>query len=102
MTNLENLKAMSLEELAEWLDKNTIFDDSPWLNSFNENYCIKCESLKLDYEDAEEKLGIDLLFDHNTCDCAFCEVYGRCRFFENCESVPNNKEMIKLWLNSEI
>lgn len=101
MNNFERLTLMSLDDLAEWLDKNGSFDDSPWLNSFNEKYCEKCESIECQYTDAKEKLGITPFYDE-TIECAYCEIYNKCRYFENAEEVPDNLEMIKLWLEAEV
>ena len=101
MNNFERLTSMSLEDLAEWLDKNGSFDDSPWLNSFNEKYCEKCEPIECQYTDAKEKLGITPFYDE-TIECAYCEIYNKCRYFENAEEAPDNLEMIKLWLEAEV
>jgi hypothetical protein len=93
---------MDLDQLTEWLDKNGMFDNSPWLNSFTEKYCSKCESIKCKYADAEEKLGFYLYARcSGEVECVYCELYNRCRFFENLEDVPDNKEMIKMWLEEE-
>ena len=105
MTNFNRLQTMTIDEFAEWLDKNGSFDDSPWLNSFNEKYCSKCESVEISYENVKEKLGLEPWFGHTT-ECAFCELADeagikRCRFFQELDDVPDNFEMIKLWLNEE-
>lgn len=105
MTNLEKIKNMSIDELAEWLDKNGMFDNSPWLNAFNDKYCEKCESIECCYADAKEKLGITPFYDE-TFECAYCELADengvkRCRFFQELDDIPDNKEMIKMWLEEE-
>jgi hypothetical protein len=92
---------MTIDELAEWLDKNCMFDNSPWLNSFNEKYCEKCESIKCKYVDAEEKLGITPFSYSGEIECAYCELENKCRFFQELDDVPDNKEMIKMWLEEE-
>ena len=97
---------MSLENLAEWLDKNGSFDDSPWLNSFTQKYCDNCESIECHYADAKEKLGFTPLFDDDAIECAYCELSDesgvkRCRFFPELDDVPDNKETIRMWLESE-
>lgn len=102
MTNFEYIKTLSLEELAEWLDKNGSFDDSPWLNSFNEKYCSKCESIEVTYEDSINKLGLEPLFYDCTTECTYCELENKCQFFSELDDVPDNKEMIKLWLIEEV
>ena len=98
MTNFEYLKSMSFEELAEWFDKNGCFDDSPWLNSFVEKYCNRCASIELNCEDAQEKLDIELWLSCGT-ECDFCELEPKkCRFFPELDSIPDNKEIVKMWL----
>ena len=107
MINFERLQSMSMDELAEWLDKNCMFDNSPWLNSFNEKYCEKCESIKCKYVDAEEKLGLSPYACYSgEIKCAYCELADesgikKCRFFPELNDVPDNKEMIKMWLEEE-
>jgi hypothetical protein len=91
MNNFENLKSMSVEELAEWLDVNGMFDGSLWNQWFDERYCSQCESIEAHYEESGR-----------VCKCAYCEVYEKCRFFVDWEDVPNNKAVIKMWLESEV
>ena len=101
MTNFEKLKSMSLEELAKWLDKNGIIDNSPWFEDFNSKYCANCESVMCKYEDAEKTLGFKPFYDDDV-ECTYCEIYGKCRYFEDRDEVPDGKEMVKLWLESEV
>lgn len=105
MTNLEMFKAMSIEELAKWLDEYGHFDDSPWSNWFNENYCSKCEPIKCKYKDAEKTLGFcPYLFGSYSgdLDCAYCELEHKCKFFPDLEDTPSNLETIKMWLSEEV
>lgn len=99
--NYDEFKAMSLEELAEWLDENGMFDGAPWSDWFTKCYCDNCESIKINYRDAEKKLGINVCSYDLTCECAYCELEDKCRFFPEFEDVPDNKEIIKLWLQEE-
>ena len=104
MTNFERLQAMTLDELVEWLDRNGQFDDSPWSNWFNENYCSKCESIMCKYKDAEETLGFTpYIFGSygGDLECAYCELEHKCRFFPDLDDTPDNLETIKMWLNQE-
>lgn len=101
VTNFENLKKMSLEDLAEWLDENGVFDGSPWSEFFNKEYCEKCEAIKCNYVDAKETLGIQLFSYGDSIECAHCEIYGKCKFFPEFDDVPDNKTVIKLWLEEE-
>ncbi len=96
MTNFENLKKMSIEDLAVWLDKYGMFDSSPWSEFFNREYCEKCEAVECHYEDAK-KIGLTPFYD-DTIECAYCEVYGKCKFFHELDNIPDNRAVIKLWL----
>ena len=102
MNNFEKLQSMSIDELAEWLDQNGIIDNSPWLEDFNDKYCAKCESVMCKYEDAEKAVGFKPLFSDDEIECAYCEVYKKCRYFEEMDEVPDGKEMVRLWLEEEV
>lgn len=102
MTNFEKLKAMDVSSLATWLDKNGIIDHSPWLEDFNNKYCANCESVMCKYEDAEKVIGFKPMFDDDEVECAYCEIYKKCRYFEDRDEVPDGVEMVKLWLEAEV
>lgn len=100
MTNFDKLKNMTAEELAEFIDKHGIYDDTPWMNWFYETYCNNCESIIVGAEDAEEILGIKPFYNEEY-ECAHCEVYEDCcKFFPN-RCPPNNRDIIKMWLEAE-
>lgn len=84
MTVYESFKSKSIDELAEWLDKHVI-DDSPWIGWFDRKYCNKCDAVH--YEDD---------------DYSWCELNGKCRFFQDMPNIPDNKQIIKMWLEREI
>ena len=88
MTNIEKLRAMSLDEFSLWLDENGLFDNSPWMNWFDKEYCENCEAEKV------------MMGNGNVCSCAHCEVHNFCRYFSNSE-VPSNYDIIKMWLKRE-
>lgn len=100
-TNFKYFQNMSIDELAEWLDIHCLVDSSPWMHSFNEKYCSKCESIKCKYVDAEEKLGITPFSRSGEIECAYCELENKCKFFPELDDVPDNKETIKIWLEEE-
>ena len=100
MNNFEKLQSMSIEELAELLDQNGMIDNSPWVEDFNNKYCAKCEPIMCKYEDAEDVLGFKPMYD-NEIECAWCEIYKKCRYFEERNEVPDSKEMARLWLEAE-
>ena len=94
-SNFSYIKDMSIDELTDWLDKYGQFDDSPWMNWFNENYCKKCESIKCK---VDEK---DALWPGYTMDCAYCELEKKCKYFPQLDNIPDNKNIIKMWLMQE-
>ena len=94
MNNFEKLQSMSVEQFAEWLDENGMWDTSPWSKWFDSEYCQQCESI----------IGTicDDFGDDRKCEFAYCEVEHKCRFFQNMEDVPDCKDIIKMWLESEV
>jgi hypothetical protein len=92
---------MSLEDFAAWLDKNGMFDNSPWTNWFAKKYCENCESIEIDYNEAKAKLDLELFSYDSSAECAYCEYYGFCKFFPQSSGIPSNKETIEMWLTEE-
>lgn len=85
MTVFENIiKEKSIDEIADWLDKNVWSDETPWLRWWDDNYCKKCMA---------ELKGLK--------EYGWCELNGNCKFFQDKEDVPSMKEIIKMWLESE-
>lgn len=102
MTTFDCIKAMPIEVFAKWLDRNGQFDGSPWMEWFNENYCKKCKAITVKREVSEDKLGISPLTSNGTIDCAWCELHNKCKYFQELDEVPDNEEIIKMWLNHEV
>lgn len=96
MNNFKNLQSMSIDKLAEWLDTNG-HHDAIWWKWFEEQYCDKCESetVYVDEHEGEHIWKVE-------CECAYCEVHDKCRFFQHMDEVPDNKETIKLWFEAEV
>lgn len=101
MTNLDNLKSLSLEGFAEWLDALGYSDIAPWNEWFDYEYCNNCEPIELEHKQAEDELGISSFAYGIKQTCAYCELYKRCKFFPDLEEQPNQVEVIKLWLRKE-
>lgn len=95
MSNLNKLQTMNIDELVEWLDANG-HHDAIWRKWFEKTYCEKCESETV-YIDEHEGEHIW----KTECECAYCEVHDKCRFFQEMDDVPDSKETIKLWLEAE-
>ena len=85
MTVFDKMKMESIDEFVGWLDEHATHDNSPWYKYWDEHYCNKCESIEKDDNEF-----------------AWCEVYGNCRFFNEMKETPDNKQMIKMWLKSEV
>ena len=78
------LQTKSIDELAKWIDKFKMWDDAPWIQWYDQKYCKNCEPIVKD--------GLEY---------GYCELYDKCRYFEDMDWVPDNEEMIKMWLESE-
>lgn len=84
MTIFEKLKNKNIDELANWLDEYATHDTSPWYHWWDSHYCNKCEGV--------EKDGMKF---------AYCELHGNCKFFKDMEEIPDNKQIIKMWLENQ-
>ena len=80
----------NINEFAEWLDKYGQHDGSPWYQWFDKSYCQKCE---------HEYVYIEAF--GRECECAWCELHNKCRFFQNMDNTPDSKQIVKMWLESE-
>lgn len=89
-TRFDVFKLMTLDQLTEWLDKYGQSDGSWWMDWFDKKYCKNCEAIMCSYENRE-----------NEFPCSYCEINNKCKFFPNIDHAPNNKEIIKMWLESE-
>lgn len=89
MTVFDNITNKNIDELAEWLSEHCNFDSAPWWKYFDENYCNRCEAEVVVDDDGYEK------------DYGYCELHNNCRFFKEMEFIPDNKQTIKMWLESE-
>jgi hypothetical protein len=91
MTVFDNIKSKNIDELSKWLDEYGMYDCSPWSYWFDKSYCSKCESV----------------IAPSPCSCnvnseyAWCELNNHCRYFEEMNHIPNNEQVIKMWLESE-
>lgn len=89
MKVIDQMKCMSVDEFIDWLDKYIAFDSAPWMYWYDKNYCQKCEPV-IKYDDSGGSM-----------EYAWCEMHGKCKFFEHMSEVPSTKETIKMWLESE-
>lgn len=106
MTKFESINFKNIDEFAEWLDKYGVYDSSPWMEWWNENYCQKCETVTMTREEYANIAGWYRCPDYcsyieDTVECGYCEVNGKCRYFQDMDEVPSNKEIIKMWLQTK-
>lgn len=92
MTVFNSIKNKNIDEFAEWLDENCSSDYAPWWKYWDENYCNKCEPIE---STTKNYFGY-------TVEYAYCELNNNCRFFKDRENIPDNKQIIKMWLESEL
>lgn len=90
MTIFESIQSKNIEEFAEWLDEYGAFDGSDWMNWFDDNFCKKCEP---------EIACVEGF--HGEREFGWCELHDGCRFIEGSKEVPDNKQIIKMWLELE-
>lgn len=91
MNNFSVFQTKNIDELADWLDKHGAYDNSIWGEWFDKNYCSKCEPVKV--EEFEGRSWCD--------EYAWCEVNGKCKHFQELDMIPSNKQVVKMWLESE-
>ncbi len=101
MTNFDKFKSMTIDELAEFIDEHGMYDDTPWMNWWDETYCDKCESIIVKSKDAENILGLTPFLDEEY-ECAYCEVHNKCKYFPDKDETPSMRDIIKMWLESNI
>jgi hypothetical protein len=100
MTQYEHFTSMSIEDLAAWIDEHGQFDNSPWMNWFDENYCRNCSPITISKKEQKEKLGFEALYNIDAT-CAYCEVHKECRFFQG-RPTPTLQEIILMWLKETV
>ncbi len=98
MTQFEKFMAFDIDQLADWLNRYGNFDDSLWMQWWNSTYCKNCESLEVDYEDLDMQCYFG---SQRKAKCAYCEIHPNCKYFPNLLDIPDNKEIIKMWLNTQ-
>ena len=90
MTVFEKIKAMNIDEFAEWFNKYCSHDVDLCINWWNDTYCSNCEPEIAKYMNS-----------NRDAEFAWCELHDKCRFFPNMDKAPNALQMTKLWLESE-
>lgn len=91
MTNFEKIKNMNIDELAAWLNKFIVCDDTPWISWFDNTYCKNCEP------EMAQIVGEDRWIH-----CGWCELNGKCKFFQELDDIPGGEDIVKMWLDKEV
>ena len=89
-TVFDKFRQMSIDELTDYIDKYGAFDNAPWSWWFDEIYCQNCPDIMCKYGSSNREFP-----------CSYCELNGKCKFFPEYGEAPSNKEIIKMWLESE-
>lgn len=90
MKVIDKLKSKTIDEFIDWLDEYCDFENAPWVQWWDTSYCKKCPLVIGKYEDSDRELKF-----------AWCELHDKCKFFPDMNEVPDNKQIIKMWLESE-
>ena len=92
MTVFENVqnKSKNIDELVDWLYE--IGNDySLWFQWWDSKYCGNCIA-EIKYN---PEIGREL--PHG-----WCELHQNCRYFLELDEIPDTKQIIKMWLESEV
>lgn len=90
MKKIDEIKCKNIDEFVDWIDENFAFDTAPYMYWFDNNYCKWCQEEKVYDVDCDREV-----------EYAWCEVTGRCKFFQEMDEVPNTKQIIKMWLETK-
>lgn len=91
MTVFNMFKSKNIDELAEWLDTYGAHDTSPWILWFDSNFCRQCNEESF----YDEESGVETI-------CCWCEYHNKCKFFDYMDSIPDCRQVVKMWLESEV
>lgn len=91
MKMIEKIKSMNTYELADWLDEYIEVYSAPWTKWFDKNFCKKCyaEIIHNAYTDRDMEYS-------------WCKLNDKCKFFKELDDIPSDKQIIRMWLNSEV
>ena len=90
MKIIDVIKSFTIDEMVDFLDEHTTMGGTPWEEWFDENYCSKCMP-----EVSPESYYCGFV------DCAYCELHNKCKYFLDMDDVPDYKQVIKMWLETE-
>lgn len=91
MKMIDKIRHMNTYEFADWLDEYVELYSAPWTKWFDKNFCKKC------YAEIIHNAYTDRMME-----CSWCELNGKCKFFQELDDIPSDKQIIRMWLNSEV
>ena len=89
MTVYEKLNGMSIQQVAQFLNKLQDYDNPPWYVLFTSKYCDKCEPILK----RNNAFGFNVEVEYAPCETEVGCPFGVCNLSE--------EETIKQWLLSE-
>lgn len=97
MTVFEDIHSKDIDGLVAWLNNNGAYEHTPWQKWFDKTYCRKCEAVV--FESVSDCYGDYWDGKH---EFAWCEIYGKCKHFQDMSETPRREQTIRLWLESEV
>ena len=91
MTILELLKTKNIDELISYFMQFNDYIETPWDTWFDHEYCSHCQPEMVHSVEHERKIPV-----------GYCELYGKCKFLQNLGKTPDSRQVIKMWLESEV
>ena len=82
MTVFERIKEMNIDDFVEFMYGQSLFNELPSDRWFDEKYCSE--------------------FNASNDVYSWCEVNHKCKYFQHMDKVPTVKQVIKMWLESEV
>lgn len=90
MKIIDVIKSYTTDEMVDFLDEYSMHDSNPWFDWWDENYCSKCMT------EIKFTPYCGRYFEY-----AYCELHNNCRYFQDMEEVPDSKQILKIWLETE-
>ena len=91
ISNYEYLRSLSIDGLAEWFESNIWnWENTPWNDWFDDTYCNNCDPEFIEWEGRTNKVPI-----------GWCELHGKCKFLQHLDDIPDDKQVVKLWLEEK-
>ena len=64
-----------------------------WMKQFDEKYCKNCADVIAEYE------GDSLMHLNKKSVFSYCEVYNKCKYFQEMDELPSASDILSIWLD---